>query len=78
MTHILSTRGPQSERDQVFDRAVEMARAGTLTLNDKPAMIRGRLLTFPVLIQQAYPHQSIPFTWATVAHVLDHGGNFKA
>ena len=74
--HICQVAG-QDGRDQVFDRALEAARVGTLTLDRKPATIRGRLPTFPVSEPQAYPHQSIPFAWATVAHVMDHGGNFQ-
>jgi len=75
--HICEVAG-QDGRDKVFDKAQDLARHGTLTLDGKPAMIRGRLLTFPVITQQAFPHTEIPFAWATIAHVLDHGGHFKS
>jgi hypothetical protein len=75
--HICEVSG-QDGRDRIFGKATDLIKQGGLTLDGKPAMIRGRLLTFPVISQQACPFLQIPFAWATIAHVLDHGGHFNS
>lgn len=68
----------QHGRDLVFDKAKDLELAGKLTLDGKPAGLRGRLLVFPVVVDLTDPARSMPFAWATVQRVVNKGGNFKS
>ena len=59
----------QAEKDTAVNTSV--------TLNGKPAVIRGRKLKFPKVCELNSP-LAVEYAWETVLHVINNGGHFKA